>query len=69
MLSAARHTARSKFNTNRSLLPESSEAEAARTHAEEVATILRKYIVQGEQTEVGGEKYRESFAVLGSKVC
>ena len=61
MLSAARHTARSKFDANRSLLPGSAEAENAREHAEKVATILRKNIVQGQQ--VGGEveKYRQSY--------
>ncbi len=64
MLSAARYTARSNFNTNRSLSAGSPEAEAARTHAEEVALILRKNIVQGEQAEGEGEKYRECFQWL-----
>ena len=58
MLSAARYTARSNFNTNRSLSPGSPEAEKARAHAEEVASILRKNIVQGEQIEGEAEKYR-----------
>ena len=58
VLSAARYTARSNFNTNRSLPPGSPEAEAARAHAEEVAVILRKNIVQGEQVEGSEDKYR-----------
>ena len=58
MLSAARYTARLNFNTNRSLSPESPEAENARARAEEVASILRKNIVQGEQIEGEVEKYR-----------
>lgn len=64
MLSAARYTARSNFNTNRSLSAGSPEAETARAHAEEVAMILRKNIVQGEQVDGEGEKYRESFGWL-----
>ena len=61
MLSAARAQARSKFESERSLDPGSSEAEQKIGEAEEIARILRQNIVQGEQVagiENGGQRYR-----------
>lgn len=47
VLASALATARSNFDSSRSLIPNSSEARAAIAHAEEVAGILRRNIVQG----------------------
>ncbi|KAL8729585.1 MAG: hypothetical protein Q9166_004665 [cf. Caloplaca sp. 2 TL-2023] len=47
VLTSALATARSNFESSRSLTPDSSEAYAAIVHAEEVAGILRRNIVQG----------------------
>ncbi len=47
MLASALATARSTFDSSRSIIPNSSEARAAIAHAEEVAGILRRNVVQG----------------------
>lgn len=57
VLHAARHTARENFNEHRSLAPSSAEAETWIAHAEEIALVLRRNVVQGErvdETEAGG---------------
>ncbi|MCJ1474376.1 Mitochondrial zinc maintenance protein 1, mitochondrial [Lambiella insularis] len=60
LLLSARHEARSSFALSSSLLPESPEAAAQLAHAEDVATILRKNVVQGQKVEDASvdEKYR-----------
>lgn len=53
---------RENFNAKRSLPPLGDEAKAGIAHAKEVATILRRNIVQGEKfgnEEGRGERYRE----------
>ncbi|CAL8581483.1 Mitochondrial zinc maintenance protein 1, mitochondrial [Xanthoria parietina] len=47
VLASALATARSTFDSSRSIIPNSSEARAAIAHAEEVAGILRRNVVQG----------------------
>lgn len=65
ILHAARQTARQKFDSNLSLSPSSAEAVAGIAHAEDVAQVLRRHVVQGER--VGGEavdqggRYRRFF--------
>lgn len=56
---SARHQARTSFALNSSLLPLSPEAVAQIAHAEDVATILRQNVVQGQKMDGTGEKYRE----------
>ena len=61
MLYAARTEARSKFDSNLSLNPQSRDVRKKIAEAEEIARILRQNIVQGEKLgEMGGEeqKYR-----------
>ncbi|MCJ1415749.1 Mitochondrial zinc maintenance protein 1, mitochondrial [Xylographa parallela] len=60
LLVSARHQARSSFAVNRALLASSPEAVAQIAHAEDVATILRQNVVQGQKVEGGGqeEKYQ-----------
>ena len=57
ILSAALVTARSNFDSQRSLPAGSEEARKVVEHAEEVARVLRANVVQGEW--IPGEKYRE----------
>ncbi|KAL9585241.1 MAG: hypothetical protein Q9203_004336 [Teloschistes exilis] len=57
VLTSALATARSNFESSRSLSPESNEALAAVKHAEEVAGVLRRNIVQGHRKDEG-EKFR-----------
>lgn len=66
VLHAARQSARQKFNEHRLLAPSSAEAEARIAYAEEIALVLRRNVVQGEQVDgtaagagVDGGKYRE----------
>ncbi len=61
VLTSALATARSKYDSSRSLPPNSSEAKAAIAHAEEVAGILRRNVVQGRRD--GEDKFRESHFV------
>ncbi|KAI4146523.1 MAG: hypothetical protein L6R39_003442 [Caloplaca ligustica] len=56
LLTSALSTARSNFEASRSLSPSSPEATAQIAHAEEVAEVLRKNVVQGQATD--GEKFR-----------
>ncbi|KAL8682831.1 MAG: hypothetical protein Q9186_001160 [Xanthomendoza sp. 1 TL-2023] len=58
VLTSALATARSNFEASRSLPSNSSEAQAAISHAEEVAVILRRNIVQGRGGE-GGDRFRK----------
>ncbi|MCJ1289494.1 Mitochondrial zinc maintenance protein 1, mitochondrial [Xylographa carneopallida] len=60
LLLSARHQARSSFALNSALSASSAEATAQITHAEDVATILRQNVVQGQKVEGGGpdEKYQ-----------
>ncbi|KAL8912317.1 MAG: hypothetical protein Q9171_002689 [Xanthocarpia ochracea] len=58
VLASAFATARSNFESSRSLPPNSSEAKAAIAHAEEVAGILRRNVVQGRGD--GEDRFRES---------
>ncbi|KAL8964370.1 MAG: hypothetical protein Q9183_004498, partial [Haloplaca sp. 2 TL-2023] len=57
VLTSALFTARSDFESARSLAPGSAEAEAKVAHAEEVARILRNNVVQGSQGQGEGERY------------
>ena len=59
VLASALAAARSKFDSCRSLTPNSSEAKAAIELAEGVAGILRRNIVQGRGN--GEDKFRESL--------
>ena len=62
ILFAARVEARSKFNSNRSLSPESLDAEQKILEAQEVARILRQNVVQGHPvsgSEDAEQRYRE----------
>ncbi|KAI4187513.1 MAG: hypothetical protein L6R41_002759, partial [Letrouitia leprolyta] len=60
LLTSALATARSNFESSRSLPPQSQEAGAAIKHAEEVASVLRTNIVQGREVEgEEGGKFRE----------
>ncbi|KAL8804785.1 MAG: hypothetical protein Q9182_002377 [Xanthomendoza sp. 2 TL-2023] len=56
VLLSALTTARANFESSRLLPANSAEAEAAIAHAEEVAGILRRNIVQGREEE-GGDKF------------
>jgi len=60
LLLSARHQARSSFAVNSALLPSSPEATSQIAHAEDVATILRQNVVQGQKVGGGGpgEKYQ-----------
>ena len=59
MLSAARIEARSKFDGNRSLPADSTDTHQKIIEAEEVARILKRNIVQGQQVEgFGAEEQR-----------
>ncbi|KAI4249145.1 MAG: hypothetical protein L6R40_000603 [Gallowayella cf. fulva] len=64
VLTSALVTARSNFESSRSLPPNSSEAQAAIAHAEDVAGILRKNVVQGRGD--GEDRFRKSFSAPGS---
>ena len=67
LLISARHQARSSFALNSSLLPSSPEATSQIAHAEDVATILRQNVVQGQQVPQGGqgEKYSKVIPKCG----
>lgn len=54
MLSAARDSIRTGFRTNSHLEPTNPQYEPAVQHAHEVATILRRNVVQGKQIEKDG---------------
>ena len=56
-LSAARHEARRRFNEQRHLNPESTEALEAMKEAQSVGKFLRQNLVQGIKAE-GEDKYR-----------
>ena len=58
LLSAARHEARKGFDSKRQLTSSGEEAAAGIAHAEEVARILRQNVVQGQQVNEKGERYR-----------
>jgi len=58
LLSAARHEARKVFDSKRRQTSGGEEAAAGIAHAEEVARILRQNVVQGQQVDEKGEKYR-----------
>ena len=62
VLHAARQTARQNFDSNFSLSPSSAEALAGIAHAEDVAQVLRRHVVQGErvgeETVDQGGRYR-----------
>ncbi|KAI9833715.1 MAG: Mitochondrial zinc maintenance protein 1, mitochondrial [Phylliscum demangeonii] len=58
VLSAARHEARARFETGRSLSSDSDEAKHHIGHAEEVARILTHNLVQGRQAQVGTQAYK-----------
>ena len=58
VVTSALATARSHFDSSRSLSPNSSEARAAIAHAEEVSGILRRNVVQGRGS--GKDMFRES---------
>lgn len=65
VLHAARQTARQNFDNNFSLSPSSAEALAGVAHAEDVAQVLRRHVVQGERVgeeavDQGG-RYRRFF--------
>lgn len=66
LLTSALSTARSNFEASRSLSPSSPEATAQIAHAEEVAEVLRKNVVQGQATD--GEKFREC-SFTGVELC
>ena len=55
MLEAAKLQAYTAFKHNATLHPKSKEAEDAIVHANDVATILRQNIVQGQA--IGDDKY------------
>ncbi|KAK1252332.1 hypothetical protein MKX08_003519 [Trichoderma sp. CBMAI-0020] len=55
VLSAAQNQIRQTFHENRSL--ESSGIQAAIRHAEDVATILRENVVQGQKMESKGDSH------------
>ncbi|KAI4168790.1 MAG: hypothetical protein LQ343_006113 [Gyalolechia ehrenbergii] len=61
LLKSAISTARSNFESSRSLPPQSPEASAAIKHAEEVASVLRTNVVQGREVEgeEEGGKFRK----------
>ena len=58
MLHASRHQARTGFDKGKSLEPASKEANEAVAHAEGVAEILLKNIVQGQQLEGSQDRYK-----------
>ncbi|KAI4202124.1 MAG: hypothetical protein LQ350_002791 [Teloschistes chrysophthalmus] len=58
VLTSALATARSNFDSSRALAQGSNEATAAVKHAEEVAGILRRNVVQGRRRDEG-EKFRK----------
>ncbi|MCJ1342968.1 Mitochondrial zinc maintenance protein 1, mitochondrial [Peltigera leucophlebia] len=65
VLHAARQTARQNFDSNLSLSSSSAEAVAGIAHAEDVAQVLRRHVVQGERVgeeavDQGG-RYRRFF--------
>lgn len=65
VLHAARQTARQNFDSNISLSPSGAEAVAGIAHAEDVALVLRRHVVQGERVgeeavDQGG-RYRRFF--------
>lgn len=65
VLHAARQTARQNFDSNFSLSASSAEAVAGIAHAEDVAQVLRRHVVQGERVgeeavDQGG-RYRRFF--------
>lgn len=71
VLHAARQTARQNFDSNFSLSPSSAEALAGIAHAEDVAQVLRRHVVQGERVgeeavDQGG-RYRKFFP-LANKI-
>lgn len=55
VLSAAQNQIRQTFNENRGL--DSAGIQAAIRHAEDVATILRQNVVQGQKIESDGDKH------------
>ncbi|KAL8694662.1 MAG: hypothetical protein Q9218_000757 [Villophora microphyllina] len=57
VLHSALTTARSNFESSRALPVGSNEADAAVKHAEEVAAILKRNVVQGHQKDEG-EKFQ-----------
>ena len=60
LLTSALSTARSNFESSRFLSVDSTEASAAIRHAEEVAEVLRRNVVQGKEVEGGqGERFRK----------
>lgn len=58
LLAAAHHQARKEFNSKRNLSPDGEDARQGIAHAEEVAQVLRKNVVQGERLDGEEEKYR-----------
>lgn len=65
VLSAAQNQIRLGFQENRAL-DSSSNIEAAIRHAEDVATILRENVVQGQKIESNGDNHTYS-EISGSK--
>lgn len=64
MLFAARSQARAGFEKSRSLSPASEEAQKEVAHAEGVAEVLTKNIVQGEKVDSTSEKYSTQRMLL-----
>lgn len=64
LLTSALSTARSNFESSRILPPADAASKVA--HAEEVAKVLRRNIVQGRRSEAkeGGERFRKSCMFL-----
>ncbi|MCJ1386256.1 Mitochondrial zinc maintenance protein 1, mitochondrial [Xylographa soralifera] len=59
LLLSARHQARSSFAVNSALSASSPESTSQIAHAEDVATILRQNVVQGQK--VGGRAQEEKY--------
>ncbi|KXJ90536.1 mitochondrial zinc maintenance protein 1, mitochondrial [Microdochium bolleyi] len=58
MLTAARDSIRTGFRTNSHLEPTNPQYEPAVQHANDVASILRKNVVQGKQIDKDGDSYK-----------